>query len=104
MVKIDLSLANEDGRDCIVASHLYGPGCCGSEPSFVPREPDNPTAEEDDGYLITYLHDENKGESKFLVMDAKSDALDVIFAVKLPCRIPFGFHGLFVSETDLEKL
>ncbi|KAL7142163.1 hypothetical protein ABFS83_08G105300 [Erythranthe nasuta] len=104
MVKIDLSLANEDGRDCIVASHLYGPGCCGSEPSFVPREPDNPTAEEDDGYLITYLHDENNGESKFLVMDAKSDALDVIFAVKLPRRIPFGFHGLFVSETDLEKV
>lgn len=104
VVKLDLSLGDEDGRDCTVASRLFGRGCCGGEPFFVAREPNNPAAEEDDGYLLTYVHNENSQESKFLVMDAKSPTLDIIAAVKLPQRIPDGFHGLFVSEADLKKL
>ena len=68
------------------------------------REPNNPIAEEDDGYLVTYLHDDKTQESKFIVMDAKSPNLDIIAAVKLPQRIPTGFHGLFLSESDLNKL
>ncbi|CAA0838278.1 Probable carotenoid cleavage dioxygenase 4-chloroplastic [Striga hermonthica] len=104
MVKLDLTLADESGRDCTVARRLYGPGCSGGEPFFVPREPDNPTAEEDDGYVITYAHDENTQESKFLVMDAKSPTLDLVAVVKLPQRVPNGIHGLFVSEKDLKRL
>ncbi|KAL3645797.1 putative carotenoid cleavage dioxygenase 4, chloroplastic [Castilleja foliolosa] len=103
--KFDLSLTEEgDIGDCTVARRLYGPGSYSGESLFVAREPDNPTAEEDDGYLITYVHDKNTQESKFLVMDAKSPNLDIIAAVKLPQRIPNGFHGLFVSESDLSKL
>lgn len=101
MVKLDLSLS---GEDCAAASGLYGPGCYGGEAFFVPKEPNNPTAEEDDGYVVTYVHDEKIGESKFLVMDAKSATLDIVAAVKLPRRIPNGFHGLFLSETDLDSL
>ncbi|KAI3453902.1 hypothetical protein Pfo_010565 [Paulownia fortunei] len=104
VVKLDLSLTNADGGDCTVASRLYGSGWCGGEPFFVPRESNNPAAEEDDGYLVTYVYDENTKESKFLVMDAKSPTLDIIAAVKLPRRVPIGFHGLFVSQTDLNKL
>ncbi|KAF2315872.1 hypothetical protein GH714_040625 [Hevea brasiliensis] len=61
-------------------------------------------AEEDDGYVVSYVHDEIAGESKFLVMDAKSPNLDIVAAVKLPRRVPYGFHGLFVRESDLKKL
>ncbi|KAH6790990.1 nine-cis-epoxycarotenoid dioxygenase 4 [Perilla frutescens var. frutescens] len=104
VVKLDLSVSNEDGRDCTVASRLYGPGCYSGEPFFVAREPNNPMAEEDDGYLVTYVHDENIQESKFLVMDAKSSTLDIVAAVKLPQRVPGGFHGLFVPEFDLPKI
>nr|AGN03860.1 carotenoid cleavage dioxygenase 4 [Scutellaria baicalensis] len=104
VVKIDLSLSTTDAADCTVASRLYGPGCHGGEPFFVAREPDNPAAEEDDGYLVLYVHDENIQESKFVVMDAKSPTLDIIAAVKLPQRTPNGFHGLFVSENDLKHL
>ncbi|KAL7150560.1 hypothetical protein ABFS83_05G120800 [Erythranthe nasuta] len=108
VVKIDLTLTENHGRgdgcECVVASRLYGPGFCGGEPFFAPKEPDNPSAEEDDGYLVVYVNDENNGESKFLVMNAKSVTLDLIATVKLPCRIPSGFHGLFVSDSDLKKL
>jgi len=37
-----------------------GPGRYGSEAIFVPREPDTAT-EEDDGFLIFFVHDENIG-------------------------------------------
>ncbi|KAF7809532.1 putative carotenoid cleavage dioxygenase 4, chloroplastic [Senna tora] len=45
-----------------------------------------------------------KGESKFLVMDAKSPELEVVAEVRLPRRVPYGFHGLFVRESDIMKL
>ncbi|KAL0407967.1 UNVERIFIED_CONTAM: putative carotenoid cleavage dioxygenase 4, chloroplastic [Sesamum radiatum] len=104
LVKVDLSLSTANSDDCVVASRLYGSGCYGGEPFFVAREPDNLAAEEDNGYLVTYVHNENTKESKFLVMDAKSPNLEIIASVKLPQRVPYGFHGLFVREDDLNKL
>ncbi|KAI3472931.1 hypothetical protein Pfo_030886 [Paulownia fortunei] len=104
VVKIDLSLFAADGGDCTVASRMYGPGCYGSEPIFVAREPNNPAAEEDDGYLLSYVNNENTQESQFLVMDARSPTLEIVAAVKLPRRVPHGFHAIFVKETDLHKL
>ncbi|KAL0727516.1 hypothetical protein Bca4012_023609 [Brassica carinata] len=102
VVKLDVSRGDRD--DCTVARRMYGPGCYGGEPFFVARDPGNPEAEEDDGYVVTYVHDEVAGESKFLVMDAKSPELEIVAAVRLPRRVPYGFHGLFVKESDLNKL
>ncbi|XP_022979981.1 probable carotenoid cleavage dioxygenase 4, chloroplastic [Cucurbita maxima] len=105
VVKLDVS--QEERRDCIVASRIFGPGCYGGEPFFVPREresSDKTALEEDDGYVVSYVHDENFGESKFIVMDAKSPKLEIIAVVKLPRRVPYGFHGLFVKESDLNML
>ncbi|KAI3453898.1 hypothetical protein Pfo_010561 [Paulownia fortunei] len=104
VAKLDLSLSTAKSGDCTVASRLYGPGCYGGEPFFIPREPDNPAAEEDDGYLVNYVFDETKQESRFLVMDAKSPNLEIVAVVKLPQRVPYGFHGIFVRESDLQKL
>ncbi|KAE8657202.1 putative carotenoid cleavage dioxygenase 4 [Hibiscus syriacus] len=98
VVKLDLSKG--ESKDCTVASRMYGPGCYGGEPFFVAKEAEN---SEDDGYLLTYVHDENTGESRFLVMDAKSPDLDIVATVKLPQRVPYGFHGLFVKESELNK-
>nr|WQF66842.1 carotenoid cleavage dioxygenase CCD4.2 [Verbascum sinuatum] len=104
VVKLDVSVSEGDRRDCIVASRLFGPGCFGGEPFFVSRQPENPNADEDDGYVVTYVHNENNNESRFLVMDAKSPNLDIVAAVRLPRRVPYGFHGIFVSQKDLNKL
>ncbi|KAK1271038.1 hypothetical protein QJS04_geneDACA022806 [Acorus gramineus] len=98
VVKMDLELGKT------VATRVYGPGCFGGEPFFVPSSSgQGMNEEEDDGYVVSYVHDEVKGESKFLVLDAKSPELDVVASVKLPRRVPYGFHGLFVSEDELKK-
>ncbi|GLT91384.1 hypothetical protein SLE2022_092750 [Rubroshorea leprosula] len=102
VVKLDVSKG--ESQECTEGVRMYAPGCYGGEPFFVAREPGNPDAEEDDGYVVSYVHDENTRESRFLVMDAKSPELDIVAAVKLPRRVPYGIHGLFVRETDLRKL
>ncbi|XWS49351.1 hypothetical protein CRYUN_Cryun13aG0156400 [Craigia yunnanensis] len=102
VVKLDVS--KTERQECTVASRMYGTGCFGGESFFVAKEPGNPEADEDDGYVVSYVHNENTGESRFLVMDAKSPDLDIVATVKLPRRVPYGFHGLFVKESDLNKL
>lgn len=104
VVKLDVTVSDKDRRDCIVASRMFGPKCFGGEPFFVAKDPQNPEAEEDDGYIVSYVHDENTGESRFIVMDAKSPDLEIVAAVKLPRRVPYGFHGLFVKQSELNKL
>ncbi|KAK6129650.1 hypothetical protein DH2020_036610 [Rehmannia glutinosa] len=103
LVKLDLSLTNVDGGDCTVATRLYGLGYSGGEPFFVPREPNNPTVDEDDGYLVTYVHDKNTDESKFLVMDAKSPTLDIVAAVKLHNGFPMVSMASFCRRAISEN-
>ncbi|XP_031501654.1 9-cis-epoxycarotenoid dioxygenase NCED1, chloroplastic-like [Nymphaea colorata] len=98
IVKLDFVQAG--GNDCAVAARSFGERCFAGEPFFVGKEEDG---DEDDSYVLTYTHDEGSGESRFVVMDAKSPTLDIVASVKLPQRVPYGFHGLFVSEKDLRK-
>ncbi|KAF3771467.1 putative carotenoid cleavage dioxygenase 4 [Nymphaea thermarum] len=98
IVKLDFDSAG--GNDCVVAARSFGERCFAGEPFFVGKEEGR---DEDDGYVLTYTHDEGSGESRFMVMDAKSPTLDIVASVKLPQRVPYGFHGLFVSEKDLRK-
>lgn len=104
VVKLDLSIAEAGGGDCAVARREYGLGLYGGEVYFVAREAENPAIGEDDGYLVTYVHDEVKNESWLYVMDAKSRDLEIVARVRLPGRVPYGFHGLFLHEKDLKLL
>ncbi|XP_048141228.1 probable carotenoid cleavage dioxygenase 4, chloroplastic [Rhodamnia argentea] len=97
-----LDLAKRVGIDrCVVTSRNYGPGSYGGEPFFVARDPEHPEAKEDDGHIVSHVHDEKVSETRFLMMDAKSPDLNVVAAVRLPQHVPYGFHGIFVRDSDL---
>eukprot|EP00252_Welwitschia_mirabilis_P024165 TRINITY_DN705_c0_g2_i2.p1 TRINITY_DN705_c0_g2~~TRINITY_DN705_c0_g2_i2.p1 ORF type:complete len:569 (+),score=-52.47 TRINITY_DN705_c0_g2_i2:54-1709(+) len=96
VAKVDLQ------KGGIIAERGFGEGVYGGEPFFVPRST-APDAEEDDGYVVTYAHDEGTRVSMFLVMDAASKELEVVASVELPARVPYGFHGLFVAERELPR-
>ncbi|PKA64118.1 putative carotenoid cleavage dioxygenase 4, chloroplastic [Apostasia shenzhenica] len=100
--KLDFSLAGRES-DCVVAARNLGPGCFGGEPFFVPAgsRSRSDQHEEDEGYVVSYVHDELDGQSKFVVMDARSPELDVVAEVLLPRRVPYGFHGLFLREDEV---
>lgn len=73
----------------------HGPGRSAGEPVFVSR-PD--ATAEDDGWIITLVHDEPKGSAELVVLDASDFARGEVARVLLPQRIPFGFHGNWVSD------
>ena len=101
VAKLDLELA-EKRVDCIVATRDFGAEVFGGEPIWVPRgEGDH--LDEDDGFLLTFVHDERRDKSKFIVMETKSPDLEVVVEVELPRRVPFGFHGAFVSQDELRR-
>ncbi|KAK6240214.1 hypothetical protein QUC31_005683 [Theobroma cacao] len=108
IVKFDLHAEPEAGKPKIeVGGNVQGlfdlgPGRFGSEAIFVPREPGT-TSEEDDGYLIFFVHDENTGKSSVNVIDAKTMSADPVAVVELPHRVPYGFHAFFVTEEQLHE-
>jgi carotenoid cleavage dioxygenase len=73
----------------------HGPGVAAGESVFVAR--DGSTAE-DDGWLLTYLHDQGAGTASFVVMDAQDLERGYVAKVELPQRVPFGFHGSWISD------
>jgi carotenoid cleavage dioxygenase len=74
----------------------HGPGRCAGEAVFVARE--NSTSE-DDGWLLCFVHDLNQGTAEFVVMDALDlNGSQYVARVQLPQRVPFGFHGNWVSD------
>jgi carotenoid cleavage dioxygenase len=78
--------------------HLHGKNRSGGEGVFVPR----PGAKaEDDGWLLTFVHDEGSGESELVVIDAASFTDQPVARVKMPRRVPFGFHGAWVSAAEI---
>ncbi|XP_010241258.1 PREDICTED: carotenoid 9,10(9',10')-cleavage dioxygenase 1 [Nelumbo nucifera] len=108
IVKFDLHAQPEKDRTKLeVGGNVQGifdlgPGRFGSEAIFVPREP-GISSEEDDGYLIFFVHDENTGKSAVNVIDAKTMSADPVAVVELPHRVPYGFHAFFVTEEQIQE-
>mmetsp|Transcript_30680 Transcript_30680/g.51662 ORF Transcript_30680/g.51662 Transcript_30680/m.51662 type:complete len:530 (+) Transcript_30680:245-1834(+) len=96
VAKFDLSVT---GGEAMVQRLSYGKGRKGSEAIFVPC---NNKTTEDDGFLITIVHDEELDQSEMLVLDAKTMSSTPLASVKLPQRVPYGFHASFVEEKLLQ--
>ncbi|MEM7100413.1 MAG: carotenoid oxygenase family protein [Pseudomonadota bacterium] len=67
-----------------------------AEPVFVPRDG---AEAEDDGYLMTFVYDEKTGASEFVVLDAQDLSRPMLASIPLPVRVPYGFHGNWVSDS-----
>jgi len=65
----------------------------GAEPVFIPTENQK---SEDEGYLLFYAYNKESNKSDLVIFDAQSIKSGPRAAVKLPQRVPFGFHGSWV--------
>ena len=80
------------------SSFEFGAGRHGAEPYFIPKQ----SAEsEDDGYLMTYVFDEQKNASELIIIDALDLNRPALAQVHLPVRVPYGFHGSWVPDDDV---
>jgi carotenoid cleavage dioxygenase-like enzyme len=59
---------------------------------FVAKE--NGT-DEDDGWIVTYVHDEGTNIYQVYIIDAKRFSEEPVAKITLPQRVPYGFHGNF---------
>jgi len=53
--------------------------------------------EEDDGYVVGFVYDEDRKASEAWVIDARRFEKGPIAKVHLPVRVPYGFHSHWVS-------
>jgi carotenoid cleavage dioxygenase len=76
----------------------HGAGRSAGEPVFVSR-PDS--SAEDDGWLITFVHDATTAGAELVVLDAQDFGRGYVARVPLPQRVPYGFHGNWVSDRSV---
>ncbi|MDR3614827.1 MAG: carotenoid oxygenase family protein [Candidatus Obscuribacterales bacterium] len=94
LYKHDLSKGTTIVRD-------LGKGRSAMEPVFVPR---NNANTEDDGWLMSYVFDENTNNTDVIILDAQKFQCDPVAVIHLPVRVPYGFHGNWIADSDLQTV
>jgi carotenoid cleavage dioxygenase-like enzyme len=90
LLKYDLQTGARVVHDC-------GPGRRPGEGVFVadPRGDD-----EDAGWVMTFVYDTNTETSDLVIVDAQEFAAPPVATIQLPVRVPFGFHGSWVADSQ----
>jgi carotenoid cleavage dioxygenase-like enzyme len=89
------SIVKYDLRTGTSAAHLTGPGLLPGEAVFVPA---SGARNEDEGWLLSIVSDVAGAGSQLLVLDASD--LSFTASVRLPRRVPTGFHGSWIPDTQ----
>lgn len=93
IVKYDLT----DGTH---VRHRFDEHVYGSEPAFAPR---TDAAAEDDGYVVSFTSNAQTGETRALILDAQNLADAPLAQVRIPQRIPLGFHGTWANVAEFGR-
>jgi carotenoid cleavage dioxygenase len=75
-----------------------GQGRNPGEPVFVPAAGADPDS--DEGYVMTFVYDGPSDKSELVIADASNFGAAPIARVKLPQRVPFGFHGSWIPDAS----
>ena len=97
LIKRDFDAPAKDGAK---ETYAYGPGRFGMEAVFVPRTPD---AAEDDGWLMTYVTDMTTRTADVVILHAQDLAAGPVATIHIPHRVPIGFHGNWVPDSELAQ-
>jgi carotenoid cleavage dioxygenase len=73
----------------------FANGVSPAEPFFVSA---TDATEEDHGYVLGYVYEPLTNTSDLWIMEAANISTGPVAKVKLPVRVPFGFHGVWVPE------
>jgi carotenoid cleavage dioxygenase-like enzyme len=88
LIKHDMATGTSETR------HLHaGAG----EAVFVPEDA---MSEEDEGFVLSLVFDQERGASDLLVVAAQDFTGDPVAVVHLPVPVPYGFHGNWAPDTE----
>lgn len=71
----------------------FGDGATTGEPVFAA----DADADDDSGWVLNFVHDADDDTSWLTVLDGET--LERVARVKMPRRVPFGFHGSFLPHS-----
>lgn len=77
-------------------------GSVPTEPVFVPRPGSGGV--EDDGWILHFVIDPLHHASDLVVLDARDITGPPVATVRLPVRVPFGFHSSWIPGPDLDAV
>ena len=83
----------------------YNPSI-GGEAVVIPKSKSSRAScasSEAESYVGAFVHDEAKNQSTFVLYDLESDATEPIATLLVPCRVPYGFHGRWINEEELQS-
>lgn len=78
--------------------HEFGTDRFGGEGVFVSQS--GATAE-DQGWLITFIYDQDTDTSELIVVNTQDMASEPIARILMPQRVPYGFHGIWIPSAPL---
>jgi 9-cis-epoxycarotenoid dioxygenase len=84
-----------------VEKFIYGDTRYGGEPYFVAKDTCQDENDEDDGHVLCFVHDETTCQSELLIVNAANMRQEA--SIKLPSRVPYGFHGTFIGSEELKR-
>ncbi|XP_015696503.1 carotenoid 9,10(9',10')-cleavage dioxygenase 1-like [Oryza brachyantha] len=90
------NVTTETSKDLIKAEyHWLGKDEFCSGAVFVPRVGGT---HEDDGWIISFVHNEGSNTSQVHIIDAQRFEGAPVAKIILPRRVPYGFHGTFITN------
>jgi carotenoid cleavage dioxygenase-like enzyme len=78
-----------------VQEHRFTRDAAVGEAVFAPSTPE---AAEDDGYVMAFLHDPERGATDLVILSAQDFTGAPVARVHLPARVPLGFHGSWIAD------
>jgi carotenoid cleavage dioxygenase-like enzyme len=88
LIRHDLTRGSAEARE-------FGRDATVGEAVFAPSSPD---AAEDDGYVMAFVHNPDRGASDLVILAAQDFLGDPVATVHLPARVPLGFHGSWIPD------
>jgi carotenoid cleavage dioxygenase len=89
------ALLKHDVATGTVQTHQFGRDAAVGEAVFAPA---SPQAAEDDGYVMTFVHDPDRGATDLVVLAGQDFTGEPVARVHLPARVPLGFHGNWIAD------
>jgi carotenoid cleavage dioxygenase-like enzyme len=78
-----------------VQAHDFGTDTVAGEAVFAPASAE---ATEDDGYVMTLVHEPERGATDLVILAAQDFTGPPVARVHLPVRVPLGFHGSWLAD------
>ena len=92
---IPVKLQKQLAERFVIPDTAWFNGRTGSEASFIPKEN---AKSEDDGYLMSFVHDAEEDKSELVILNMQEIEDDPICRIHLPVRVPAGFHGSWIAD------